>query len=187
VAANAGWIVAQLDSGGDVRGVEHDAVGGGLVCEQVAEDQPTGRDLPPVRRPRLARVVHRIAWRGKVEQQRLTHRTALAARGPFVVRFDNRDVGLSTHLHGARTPSLFALLRRDYANAAYRLEDLADDTAGLLDGLGLDSAHVVGASMGGMIAQTLAIRRPARVRSLTSIMSTTSPQVGRATCGHAPA
>jgi pimeloyl-ACP methyl ester carboxylesterase len=106
---------------------------------------------------------------------------ALAARGLFVVRFDNRDVGLSTHLYGARTPSLFALLRRDYADAAYRLEDLADDTAGLLDGLGLDSAHVVGASMGGMIAQALAIRHPARVRSLTSIMSTTSPRVGQAT------
>ena len=93
-------------------------------------------------------------------------------RGLHVVRFDNRDIGLSTHLHDAGAPDVMALLAGT-AQAAYSLADMADDTAGLLDALGWDSAHVVGASMGGMIAQTLAIRHPERVRSLTSIMSTT--------------
>ena len=102
----------------------------------------------------------------------------LAARGFHVVRFDNRDVGGSTHLHDAPRPDLAAALRGDTSSAAYRLEDMADDTAGLLDVLGIESAHLGGASMGGMIAQTLAIRRPERVRSLTSIMSTVAPWVG---------
>ena len=86
----------------------------------------------------------------------------LAARGFHVVRFDNRDVGGSTHLHDAPRPDLAAALRGDTSSAAYRLEDMADDTAGLLDVLGIESAHLVGASMGGMIAETLAIRRPER-------------------------
>ena len=104
---------------------------------------------------------------------------ALVARGFHVVRFDNRDVGLSTHLHDAPPPDVMAALGGDTSSAAYTLEDLADDTLGLLDGLGLtDPVHVVGASMGGMIAQTLAIRHPARVASLTSIMSTPSPRIG---------
>jgi len=81
----------------------------------------------------------------------------LAAEGFRVVRFDNRDAGRSTHLPGVR----------------YTLEDMADDAVGLLDALGVGSAHVVGASMGGMIAQTMAIRHPGRVRSLASVMSTT--------------
>nr|WP_275585735.1 alpha/beta fold hydrolase [Geodermatophilus sabuli] len=102
----------------------------------------------------------------------------LADRGLFVVRFDNRDIGLSTHLDDAGAPDMGALLTGS-GSAPYALADMADDTAGLLDALGLDSAHVVGASMGGMIAQLLAIRHPARVRSLTSIMSTTGdPAVG---------
>ncbi|WP_138732160.1 alpha/beta fold hydrolase [Modestobacter excelsi] len=81
----------------------------------------------------------------------------LAAEGFRVVRFDNRDAGLSTHLPGCR----------------YSLEDMADDATGLLDRLGAASAHVVGASLGGMIAQTMAIRHPPRLRSLASLMSTT--------------
>jgi pimeloyl-ACP methyl ester carboxylesterase len=102
----------------------------------------------------------------------------LADRGHHVIRFDNRDIGLSTHLHEAGAPDVLALLGGQ-GGAPYALADLADDTAGLLDALDLDSAHVVGASMGGMIAQLLAIRHPARVRSLTSIMSTTGdPAVG---------
>src|SRR5919205_12463 len=104
--------------------------------------------------------------------------SGLAERGLFVVRFDNRDIGLSTHLDDRGAPDIMAILG-GAGQAPYPLSDLADDAAGLLDVLGLDSAHVVGASMGGMIAQLLAIRHPARVRSLTSIMSTTGdPAVG---------
>jgi pimeloyl-ACP methyl ester carboxylesterase len=96
----------------------------------------------------------------------------LVDEGFRVVRFDNRDIGRSTHMDGAPTPTLAQLLMRR-PPAAYRLEDMAGDTAGLLDGLGIGAAHVVGASMGGMIAQTLAATRPDRVLSLASIMSTT--------------
>jgi pimeloyl-ACP methyl ester carboxylesterase len=101
---------------------------------------------------------------------------ALAAENFFVMRFDNRDAGLSTHLHDAPPPDLNAAINGDCSSASYRLEDMADDAVGLLDALGLDRAHVVGASLGGMIAQTMAIRHPDRVRSLTSIMST--PWIG---------
>jgi pimeloyl-ACP methyl ester carboxylesterase len=97
---------------------------------------------------------------------------ALVAEDFFVVRYDNRDVGLSTHLHDAPPPDLDAAMAGDFSSASYRLEDMADDAVGLLDALGLDQAHVVGASLGGMIAQTVAIRHPDRVCSLTSIMST---------------
>src|SRR5436305_3440524 len=98
---------------------------------------------------------------------------ALAARGLHVVRFDNRDIGLSTHLDDAPAPDLIAAFSGDTSSASYTLSDMAGDTVGLLDALGLQSAHIVGASMGGMIAQTVAIEHPDRVRSLTSIMSTT--------------
>lgn len=105
----------------------------------------------------------------------------LADHGFRVIRFDNRDIGLSTHLHEGGVPNVAALLRGQAAPAPpYTLVDMADDTAGLLDALGLESAHIVGASMGGMIAQQLAIRHPHRVRSLTSIMSTPSREVGQA-------
>jgi len=106
----------------------------------------------------------------------------LVARGFFVVRFDNRDIGLSTHLHDARPANVLAAVMGDPSSASYTLEDLADDTVGLLDGLGLtDPVHVVGASMGGMIAQTIALRHRDRVASLTSIMSTTGPGTGAPT------
>ena len=102
---------------------------------------------------------------------------ALAARGHRVIRFDNRDVGLSTKLDAAGMPdaaaAMQAVLLGERIAAPYLLRDLAADGAGLLDALGIPAAHVVGASMGGMIAQTMAITYPARVLSLTSIMSTT--------------
>jgi pimeloyl-ACP methyl ester carboxylesterase len=107
---------------------------------------------------------------------------ALVARGLHVIRFDNRDIGLSSHLHDAPMPDVRAALTGDTSSASYRLSDMAADTVGLLDHIGLDSAHLVGASMGGMIAQTVAIESPDRVRSLTSIMSSTGdPAVGQAT------
>jgi len=105
-----------------------------------------------------------------------------AARDFFVVRFDNRDVGLSTKLDHAGTPSAWGAMQAVAAHrkveAPYTLNDMADDTVGLMDALGIARAHLVGVSMGGMIAQTVAIRHPARLLSLTSIMSTTgSPDV----------
>src|ERR1700704_4378248 len=96
----------------------------------------------------------------------------LPARGFHVVRFDNRDFGRSTHVKG-RQPKPLELLLRSSRPATYRLSDMADDAAGLLRELDLAPAHVIGASMGGMIAQTLAARHPESVLSLTSIMSNT--------------
>jgi pimeloyl-ACP methyl ester carboxylesterase len=96
----------------------------------------------------------------------------LAGRGLHVVRFDNRDVGRSTHMTGA-PPTIRQLLTRSRHAARYTLIDMADDAAALLDELRLAPAHVIGASMGGMIAQCLAARHPQAVRSLTSIMSST--------------
>jgi pimeloyl-ACP methyl ester carboxylesterase len=97
---------------------------------------------------------------------------ALADRGFHVIRFDNRDVGRSQRMDGP-VPSLLQLLRRDRRAASYTLEDMAGDAARLLDHLGIDAAHVTGASMGGMIAQTMAARHPDRVLSLVSMMSNT--------------
>jgi pimeloyl-ACP methyl ester carboxylesterase len=97
----------------------------------------------------------------------------LVDRGFFVIRFDNRDIGRSTHLDGVRPPTLRQMITRDGSTAAYTLDDMADDAAGLLDCLGIDAAHVVGASMGGMIGQIMAGRHPEKVLTLTSIMSNT--------------
>jgi pimeloyl-ACP methyl ester carboxylesterase len=106
----------------------------------------------------------------------------LARSGHHVVRFDNRDVGESTHLHEAGKVDVTAVLGGDISTAPYTLSDMADDAAGLLDALEIDAAHVVGASMGGMIAQTFALDHTGRVRSLTSIMSTTGdPRLPQAT------
>ena len=105
----------------------------------------------------------------------------LVDRGLFVIRFDNRDVGLSSHLGGGpdADPGTTAGAA---PGAPYTLAEMAADAAGVIDNLGLDSAHVVGISLGGMIAQILAIERPERVRSLTSIMSTTgNERVGQPT------
>ncbi|MEZ4705782.1 MAG: alpha/beta hydrolase [Caldilineaceae bacterium] len=105
---------------------------------------------------------------------------ALVERGLHLIRFDNRDVGLSTHLANTPPPDLPAVLRGDLSSVSYTLSDMAADAVGLLDALGIESAHLVGASMGGAIAQTIAIEQPHRARSLTSMMSTTgNMQVGQ--------
>ena len=96
---------------------------------------------------------------------------AFARRGFYVIRFDNRDVGLSTKFDEAGMPNVLALFQGEQVDVPYNLEALAADTAGLLDALGIDSAHVMGASMGGMIAQLLAIHYPERVRTLTCLGS----------------
>jgi pimeloyl-ACP methyl ester carboxylesterase len=96
----------------------------------------------------------------------------LADRGFHVIRFDNRDCGRSQRMNGS-VPSLFQLLRRDKRAASYTLDDMAGDGVGLLDHLGIEAAHVAGASMGGMIAQTMAARHPERVLSLVSMMANT--------------
>ena len=98
---------------------------------------------------------------------------ALVARDLRVVRFDNRDSGRSTHLRDAPPPDLPAALRGDLSSASYTLSDMAADAVGLLDALGIDAAHVVGASMGGEIAQTIAIEHPTRALSLTTMLATT--------------
>jgi pimeloyl-ACP methyl ester carboxylesterase len=96
----------------------------------------------------------------------------LADQGFHVIRFDNRDVGLSTRTEGP-DPDLMAVMGGDTSSATYQVSDMADDAAGLLDALGIPAAHIVGASMGGMIAQAFAIQHPAKTLSLCSIMSTT--------------
>jgi proline iminopeptidase len=113
---------------------------------------------------------------------------ALLAAGLHVIRFDNRDCGHSTHLRTPvatrRLPAAIAraLLRLRVA-APYTLDDMADDAAGLLDALGVARAHVVGASMGGMIAQVMAARHPSRVASLVSIMSSSGNPTPRVALG----
>jgi len=97
----------------------------------------------------------------------------LLARGLQVVRFDNRDAGRSTHLNDAPPAQLTAVLAGDLTSVSYTLSDMAADAVGLLDALEIPAAHIVGASMGGAIAQIIAIEHPARILSLTSIMSTT--------------
>ena len=104
----------------------------------------------------------------------------LAERGHHVVRFDNRDCGASTHLKGVRAPHV-AKVAAKRARPPYTIDDMADDAAGLVDALALGPVHLVGASLGGFISQTVAIRRPDLVRSLTLIMTSTgSRRVGHA-------
>ncbi len=98
---------------------------------------------------------------------------ALLRRGLQLIRFDNRDAGRSTHFRDAPKPAVRAALAGDLSSAAYTLSDMAADTVGLLDALELDAAHIVGLSLGGAIAQTIAIEHPARIILLTSMMSTT--------------
>ncbi len=107
---------------------------------------------------------------------------SLAAGGHYVIRYDNRDVGLSTKFEGAGIPNFSEIFKAITAarhfQPPYTLDDMAADAAGLLDALGIEKAHLCGISMGGMIAQILAIRHPRRVLSLTSIYSTTGdPQL----------
>src|SRR3954447_848635 len=104
----------------------------------------------------------------------------LVEQGFFVLRFDNRDIGMSSRLAG--DVDLHALFAGTVTSVPYGLADMAADAAGLLDALRIDAAHLVGSSMGGMIAQTLAITYPERALSLCSIMSTTGdPCVGQPT------
>ena len=102
---------------------------------------------------------------------------ALVRRGYYVIRHDNRDIGLSTHFDAAGKPSLPKVVLTSLLGLrprlAYYLSDMAADAVGLLDALKIERAHIVGASMGGMIAQHVAARYPERTRSLTSVMSTT--------------
>jgi pimeloyl-ACP methyl ester carboxylesterase len=101
----------------------------------------------------------------------------LAGKGLFVIRFDNRDAGLSTKFDAAGVPDMMAAFRAAMegkaVESAYSLDDMADDSVGLLDALGIEKAHICGISMGGMIAQVISCRHPKYVLSLTSIMSTT--------------
>ncbi len=101
----------------------------------------------------------------------------LAEMGFHVIRYDNRDVGLSSKIDEAGAPDIMAAVTAQLTGqpvtSPYSLDDMADDAAGLMDALGIDAAHVVGASMGGMIAQLVAIRHPQKVKSMVSIMSTT--------------
>jgi pimeloyl-ACP methyl ester carboxylesterase len=107
-----------------------------------------------------------IAWREDFCEQ-------LASRGFFVIRFDNRDVGRSTTLDDLPVPTRMQLILRDKRAAGYTLDDMALDVVGLLDQLEIERAHIVGASMGAMIAQTVAAKHPSRVLSLVSIMGST--------------
>jgi len=103
--------------------------------------------------------------------------TQLSARGYRVIRFDNRDSGLSTWLDGVGVPDIYAMKKlmaqRKKARSPYSLHDMADDVEGLLDAMNIESAHIVGRSMGGMIGQMMIIHHPERVKTLTSIMSST--------------
>jgi pimeloyl-ACP methyl ester carboxylesterase len=136
-------------------------VGGGItLCYETFGDPD---DAPILLIMGLA--TQMIAWHEDFCEQ-------LAERGFYVVRFDNRDIGRSTHLD-FRPPTVGQMMRRRVGPDQYSLSDMAVDTAGLLRELGISPAHVVGASMGGMIGQVLAAEHPDQVRSLTSIMSTT--------------
>jgi len=117
-----------------------------------------------------------VAWEEEFCQQ-------LANRGHFVIRFDNRDCGLSTKLHGVPSNSdaviMAAMMETEMPTVAYTLSDMAADAMKVLDHLNIERAHIMGASMGGMIAQTVAIEHPHRVKTLISIMS----QPGELTVG----
>lgn len=123
-------------------------------------------------------VVLIMGFTGQLIMWPMSFVNGLVAQGFRVIRFDNRDVGLSTHLDDKGTPDIGAIMAARIAGqtpkgAPYLLEDMAKDVVGLLDALGIESAHIVGASMGGMIAQLVAIHDANRCRSMTSIMSTT--------------
>ena len=117
-----------------------------------------------------------VAWEEEFCQQ-------LANRGHFVIRFDNRDCGLSTKLHGVPSNSdaviMAAMMETEMPPVPYTLSDMAADAMKVLDHLNIERAHIMGASMGGMIAQTVAIEHPHRVKTLISVMS----QPGELTVG----
>lgn len=156
--ANIPWMYSQAYSFGDelmapANGIE-------LCYQEMGE--PDGEPLVLV----MGLATQMIAWFDGFCR-------LLADRGYRVIRFDNRDIGRSTKIDSAGVPSKLDLLLGRRATAPYLLRDMAKDTVGLLDFLEIDQAHVVGASMGGMIVQQMAIDHPARLRSMVSIMSTT--------------
>ncbi|HEU4393314.1 MAG TPA: alpha/beta hydrolase [Solirubrobacterales bacterium] len=131
-----------------------------LCCQEMGD--PDGEPLLLV----MGLATQMIAWDE-------TFCGMLAERGFRVVRFDNRDIGRSTKIESAGVPRRADMMLGRRGSAPYLLRDMATDTVGLMDHLGIESAHLVGASMGGMIAQATAIEHPERVRSLVSIMSNT--------------
>ena len=147
----------------------------GIELEYVTTGDPTNPPLLVVN----GYTSQLISWpQGHIEQ--------LVAQGQFVNRFDNRDVGLSSKLDGqAVSPGAVlsaALQGEPLPEVPYTLSDMAADGIGLLDHLGIDRAHIVGNSMGGMIVQTMAIEHPERIASVTSVMSSVGdPRVGRPT------
>jgi pimeloyl-ACP methyl ester carboxylesterase len=144
----------------------------GIDLEYVTDGDPADRPLLLV----MGLGAQLITWpQGFVDQ--------LSGRGFFVIRFDNRDSGLSTKFEGI--PSITDLFVGDTSSAPYLIEDMADDAAGLLTGLGLSRVHVVGASLGGMITQALAIHHQDRLLSVCSIMSTTGDRSVGAPTGEA--
>jgi pimeloyl-ACP methyl ester carboxylesterase len=144
----------------------------GIDIEYVTDGDPTDRALLLV----MGLGAQLITWpQGFVDE--------LSRRGFFVIRFDNRDSGLSTKFEG--TPAITDLFGGDTASAPYLIEDMADDAAGLLTELGLSKVHVVGASLGGMITQALAIHHQDRFLSVCSIMSTTGDRSVGAPTGEA--
>ncbi len=151
------------------------ALPSGIELEYVTTGDPSNSPLLVVN----GYTTQLISWqRGYIDQ--------LVAQGLFVIQFDNRDVGLSTKLDGQHVSPgavLTASLRGEpIPEVPYTLSDMAADGIGLLDHLGLDRAHVVGNSMGGMIVQTMAIEHPDRVASVTSVMSSPGdPRVGKPT------
>jgi pimeloyl-ACP methyl ester carboxylesterase len=144
----------------------------GIDIEHLTDGDPAGQPLLLV----MGLGAQLITWpQGFVD--------GLCERGFFVIRFDNRDCGLSTKLQG--TPDITALFTGDASSAPYLVEDMADDAAGLLSELGLPKVHVVGASLGGMITQALAIHHQDRFLSVCSIMSTTGNRAVGAPTGEA--
>ena len=147
----------------------------GIELEYVTTGDPTNPPLLVVN----GYTSQLISWpQGYIEQ--------LVAQGLFVIQFDNRDVGLSSKLDGqAVSPGAVlsaALQGEPLPEVPYTLSDMAADGIGLLDHLGIDRAHIVGNSMGGMIVQTMAIEHPERIASVTSVMSSVGdPRVGRPT------
>ena len=134
------------------------------------EYESFGRDSDPA-------ILLIMGFSGQLTMWPLALCEGLAAKGFRVIRFDNRDVGKSAHLLDKGTPNvgelMAALMSGQPANVPYHLSDMADDAVGVLSALGIKQAHIVGASMGGMIAQLVAANHPGATRSLTSIMSTT--------------
>jgi pimeloyl-ACP methyl ester carboxylesterase len=160
--------VDYLDGGLTGSGEQFVTIGAITLCYETFGD-PSATPLLLI----MGLAAQMVLWDDEFCQQ-------LADRGFWVIRFDNRDIGRSTILRDRRPPTAMQLLLRDKRCASYTLDEMADDAVGVLDHLGVQKAHVVGASMGGMIAQLVAIRHRERVLSLVSIMSTTgNRRVGR--------